>query len=722
MRIQAYFEEWSRQPGDVVRMAVSTTHPTVHASLERLTSGPNRDSESFAHPVPGLDVAIPGRVQPTAVGSYASLPLGAGVPRDYAVHLWFWSTVPEWTGSQVIWMLPGDDGRLGVSISDNRVHLVDGDREFDLDLRVEPRTWYSLSVQVSADTDSTTAAVSLVQISGLPRSERHQSTEVEILGSAGHGSELLLLAAGAVDESGSPLNAYNGKIDSPSIFWRTLSAEEIGRLHDGSLAQVADLAWDLTREPVGDAIHETSERAPLGTAHNGAERAVTGHNWTGLVDAFTTAPDQYAAIQFHDDAMIDANWEYDLEFSLPDDIVGGVYAVRLEAEGDVDHYPLFVRGQESKADVLLIFPTNTYLAYANDRLAAGELNDLMGHEKVVSEDEQYLHDHLSFGKSCYDVHTDGTPVRYSSRRRPLVNVRPQHPNWLTGTYRHFAVDLLLLEWLERSPFTYHVATDEDLHLHGSDFLSRYDVVVTGSHPEYWTNVALTALEDHLRTGGKLMYLGGNGFYWVTTHDPARPWRIEVRRDNAALRAWDAPVGERNHVHTGEPGGIWRFRGRSPNRLAGVAFATEGWSKAQGFRRTPESYTGPASVFFEGIDEDLIGDFGYILGGAAGDECDRFNPVYGSPPQTVVLASATGFGPEYVAVNEETLIPRPNQDGPNMPDIVRADMVYIPIHGGGEVFSASSIGYAGAIAWNDFDNNIAALTNNVLTAFVNRKSQ
>ena len=32
---QAYFEEWSRKPGETVRMAISSAHNSVHATFER---------------------------------------------------------------------------------------------------------------------------------------------------------------------------------------------------------------------------------------------------------------------------------------------------------------------------------------------------------------------------------------------------------------------------------------------------------------------------------------------------------------------------------------------------------------------------------------------------------------------------------------------------------------------------------------------------------------
>ena len=260
--------------------------------------------------------------------------------------------------------------------------------------------------------------------------------------------------------------------------------------------------------------------------------------------------------------------------------------MRLETGGRADLYPLFVRARSEGADVLFIAPTNTYLAYANDHFAASDMSAIMGHERVISEDEVFINAHPEFGLSCYDRHKDGSPVRYSSRRRPLLNIRPHYPNWLTGSYRHFPVDLFFLEWLERLPHSYHVVTDQDVHARGAELLTKYKVVVTGSHPEYWTNKALTALEDYALGGGRILYLGGNGLYWVTSIDPDRPWIIEVRRDNSGLRSWDAPIGERNHVHTGEPGGLWRYRGRGPNTLVGVGFATEGFSKGERLQAGP----------------------------------------------------------------------------------------------------------------------------------------
>ena len=62
---------------------------------------------------------------------------------------------------------------------------------------------------------------------------------------------------------------------------------------------------------------------------NGVERGVTGRNWDGSSDSFIETPEQYCALQFHEDDMVDAGWSYDLDFTLPATLRSGVYAVKL---------------------------------------------------------------------------------------------------------------------------------------------------------------------------------------------------------------------------------------------------------------------------------------------------------------------------------------------------------------------------------------------------------
>ena len=74
-------------------------------------------------------------------------------------------------------------------------------------------------------------------------------------------------------------------------------------------------------------------------------------------------------------------------------------------------------------------------------------------------------------------------------------------------------------------------------------LAGYRLVITGSHPEYVSLAIIDALEAHVHRGGRLMYLGGNGHYWVTAGSTPIPHLIEIRRGNFGGRTWESAPGE-----------------------------------------------------------------------------------------------------------------------------------------------------------------------------------
>lgn len=297
-------------------------------------------------------------------------------------------------------------------------------------------------------------------------------------------------------------------------------------------------------------------------------------------------------------------------------------------------------------------------------------------------------------------------------------MRPTHRHWVTGGPRGYGFDLYLVDWLEAKGHAYDVFTDEDLHHQGVDRLAGYKVVLTGSHPEYWSGDMLDALEQYLDGGGRLMYLGGNGFYWSTAFDPERPWIIEVRRGLAGSRVWNSHPGEQEMASTGEPVGIWRHLGRSPNAIVGTGFAGQGWDlDTPGFRRLPDSHDPRAAFIFEGIgDDEEIGEFGLVMNGAAGDELDRADHGLGTPTHALVVATSAGLHSDYYLVcHEDMLVTQKEINGTDNPN-VRADMVYFETPNDGAVFSVSSINWLGALSHNGYDNNVSRITENVLKQF------
>src|SRR6266851_2429809 len=300
MEIQAYFEEWSRRPGDTVRLAISTPHASIHASLVRLISGPGKGDNiegRVADLSSVLDTTVAGRIQATMVGSYAELSLPAAIAgRLLSVHCWVWPTVPERATPQAVWSL-GDialvtaSGGLELRSKTNVLASIPN--------AMVGKHWYSILVTIGDGELS----IDLKRLDGKVNSHRPVRTTTAMTIS----SETLVLAASGVGPSGSPLLPFNGKIDSPALY---------------------------LQKPTAETISTTLKDVPPGRLVNGVERGVTGRNWDGRSGSFTETPQQYCALQFHDDDMVDAGWSYDIEFALPDTLRSGVYAVRLES------YPL----------------------------------------------------------------------------------------------------------------------------------------------------------------------------------------------------------------------------------------------------------------------------------------------------------------------------------------------------------------------------------------------
>src|SRR5439155_19274710 len=157
-------------------------------------------------------------------------------------------------------------------------------------------------------------------------------------------------------------------------------------------------------------------------------RAMAGHAHRGVETNWQHAPADYGAIHFHDDDLADARWEADFALTVPPELPSGVYAAKLTGEGAEDYIPFFVRpgNRTATAPILWLVPTNSYLAYANVHLPTDPVNRAwLGYEldyPVQAQDKYIVANRLH---SLYDKHSDGSGVCYSSRLRPIVNLRPK---------------------------------------------------------------------------------------------------------------------------------------------------------------------------------------------------------------------------------------------------------------------------------------------------------
>jgi N,N-dimethylformamidase len=738
--VLGYADRFSVQPGETIRFMVSCEQDRYRAELFRLVHGDQRTAGPGDRRVrvpSSADGAHPGKRQTMAAGSYVRIPQFRTVDlsRGFTLQCWIWPTTPSKAGGQTIVATWSETEHPGLALGlddEGQLHLDLGSGTDSVAITggvLPARRW----AFVAATFDISTRLATLYCASEEAYTDRQLITYAGSLGPiAPLANRELLLAARGLDGLRRPIGVFNGKIERPKLFDRALQQQEIAQLreHTKALPEGLIAFWDFSADIGGTLVRDVSPRGLHGHTANMPTRAVTDHTWSGEQPRWTSAPEQYSAIHFHDDDVEDVGWEPSIALTLPEDLRSGVYAMHLEADGGEDDIPFFVRPRRgtSTAPVAFLAPTLTYLAYANERMYWNEgyhekrpkLTPLLTEPPDI---DRYMAEHRELGLSTYDVHSDGSGVCYSSRLRPILNMRPNYRAWrLHDAPRHFAADLYLTGWLERSQHAYDVITDEDVDRDGLELLSRYRVVLTGSHPEYVTHAMQTAVRAYLEHGGRLMYLGGNGFYWVTSIDPERPHAIELRRGTTGTRAWESMPGEEYHSTTGELGGLWRRRGLAPQRTVGVGFAAQGWGGASGYVRLPDSFDARAAFIFEGIgDDEIIGDFGLALGGAAGDEIDRLDRRLGSPTHALLLATSAGRHSDYYQVTAEDVpIMVPGQGGTESP-LVRADLVFFETAAGGAVFSVGSINWLGSLAFNGYVNNVARITQNVLERFLDPRS-
>jgi N,N-dimethylformamidase len=282
--------------------------------------------------------------------------------------------------------------------------------------------------------------------------------------------------------------------------------------------------------------------------------------------------------------------------------------------------------------------------------------------------------------------------------------------------RHYPADTHILGWLEAKGLAFDIITDEDLDDEGAPLLASYRTVLTGSHPEYHTLGTLDALQTYTETGGKLVYLGGNGFYWRIARDRKLPHLFELRRAESGVRAWAAEPGEYYHALDGQLGGLWRRNRRAPQMLVGIGFVGQGAFESTHYRRLPASRDPAHAWIFEGVEEEVIGDYGLSGGGAAGFELDRSDPTLGTPENAVILAQSEDEPASFGMVPEELLSPMRALSGGLPKNEMRAEIVYFDKPGGGAVFSVGSITFCGSLWRNGFEGPISRILENVVRRF------
>jgi N,N-dimethylformamidase len=751
-KIFGYANRISVRPGEEISFHVNCDGANeADAQLVRLIHGDTGEAGP-GHVEVEVDSPSNGRwkakKQFTQLGSFlkvADPENKLAVSGDLSLMAFIWPTMPHRGNRQTIlgrWDTRRNQGyALGINPAGYLEFWVGDGTEVDYvtaELPLVPKVWYFVGVSYNRETGH----AELYQESVL---NRYNSLVGKVVPHdfASHvvqdfrfkpenKADLPFIIAGALDEHalrGTFVNdLYAGKIDRPVICNRALGRAEFDVSRQGGLPPADSVLayWDTSKDYTADGIgHKVTDTGPHGLHAKGFNhpvRAMTGWNWNGKDDCFRIDPSQFGGIEFHPDTVTDCGWEATNRMTIPDGLKSGIYAVRLRigpGTGIAEEYIVFVvRPKTPTGKLCFLVPTASYLAYANEALSfdAQIIQPMTGQPPVVTDLDVETYEHREYGLSTYDHYEDDAGVCFSSYLRPIVNMRPRYRMSSMNIAWQFPADLSIVAWIDHMGYDCDFITDEDLHREGVDLLHHYLCVITGTHPEYVSEKMLDAQEDYVAGGGRLIYMGGNGYYWVIGFDSEMPACMEVRKLDSGMRAWAAKPGEHYLQTTGEKSGLWRNRGRAPQKLTGVGFIAEGFETSAPYRKMPDAWHRTVSWITEGIEGEVFGNMGLAYDAAAGVELDRYDLSLGTPPHTKIIASSGGHSDNYVLVTEELLYAYAGLTG-SLDYRIRADMTYFTAPNDGAVFSTGSIAYGQALPANGFNNSAARLLANVVNAFL-----
>ncbi len=711
--LTGYVDRWSVRAGARIAFHVSSAADAPYdlRFVRHLCADPNPDGPGYRERVmpTDLDGIRPGRFHAAHPGSHAVVDALALPEPGEAIELALslWPTLPG-SGRQVLVAIDAPGLALCLELAPHGgAALVAGDARIEIAAPMLPRRWYRLHARI----DAAAGTLSLSQDPCAPVATIADSGRMRRRAALPclTGMARVSLAA-ALDDQGVATGHYDGKLEAPEI-----------RAEAGGVIA----AWDLSIGIATQRAVDTGPQAAHARLVNLPTRAMTGSTWTGEVHDWKAAPDQYGAIHFHRDDMGDCGWPEAFALDVPADWPSGFYAAHLRNGSGEDYIPFFVRPavEAPTADVAFLVPTFSYQVYSNHvRPGRGaEIRDrALAWGALVETPDM----NRQFGLSTYNFHADGSGVAIASMRRPQLDTRPRQISLMdpapggSGTGR-ICCDSYVVDWLDRAGVGHDIVTDHDLHAEGVAALAPYRVLICAQHPEYHSRRMLEALEAFLARGGRLIYLGGNGFYWRAEPSIDAPHALEVRRAEGGIRVWGTDPGESWHQFGGGYGGLWRRIGKPAHRLVGNGFSAQGRHLGFPYAFTPAIADPRVRFMAEGIEEAardgaVFGDSGVMGGGAAGFELDSADPRHGTPPNALVVAKGVVIHEDFCWVNEDMLVHRHPR---RREEWSCADMTFFETPAGGAVFSVGSMTFVGALPPGGYTNTCARLTTNVLRRFL-----
>jgi len=238
-----------------------------------------------------------------------------------------------------------------------------------------------------------------------------------------------------------------------------------------------------------------------------------------------------------DASSMGCRWPVSVALTIPTDWRSGYYRVSLRAGEAASTCYFVLRAAEPgrSSRVLIQLSTNTYNAY----------NNFGG-----------------FSLYAYNGLGGNQGHRVSSARPPAS----QFDTW----------ERPFVDWAERSGIALEYAANSDLEFH-PEMLSRYRLVLSLGHDEYWSAPMRDHLEKFIGDGGNVAFFSGNTCCW----------QVRSEDGGAALTCWkqnfpsDPVYGARAGYAT--LSSLWSHHlvQRPENELTGVGFLWGGYHKSHG---------------------------------------------------------------------------------------------------------------------------------------------
>jgi N,N-dimethylformamidase len=306
--------------------------------------------------------------------------------------------------------------------------------------------------------------------------------------------------------------------------------------------------------------------------------------------------------QSDNDSEYGCHWKPTLNVALDKNTKPGYYQALLQHEGE--QYPIyFIVGSSAKAEITLIAPVSTWMAY-----------------------------NPYGGKSLY---------QNKFENKTVYSVSSQRPNNAFQLNHYIDVEANAFNWFYENYQSINIIPD--YYLESEHALAGCKVLVPVYHCEYISRRMYNTTKRFLAEGGSMISLGANQYYWnIRYHDNYR--RIECRKDLTFF------------TDSYEYGGMWKHHLRHPKNFFGESYTGSGMHTFAPYKATNASHW-----LLEGTgirNGDLFGMHGINELGISGAETDKAK----KSPDIEIIAHAMNCDSEEIGKNYDPNDPRWNGDG------------------------------------------------------------